>query len=755
MNGGLAVLKDGQVRLYRTTDGLAGNNIRVLHQDVRGRVWIGTDQGLSILEDGRFRNFGMNDGLSGKFITAIHEEQDGTVWIGTFDGGLTRFRNGRFAPCDSGAGFPATSVFQVLDDGRSRLWVSSSTGIYRFDKRELNDYADGRIRQIHWNVYGIADGLKSRECNGGQPAGDRTRDGQLWFPTMKGLAVVEPGSLFTNPVPPPVILEGLRADGKDYQMGSSSLELPAGSRNLEIQYTGLSLVAPEKVTFRYRLLPFDRDWVEAGDRRTALYSNLPPGSYRFQVSAANNDGVWNDTGASMDVVLLPHFYQTWTFWGFCLATVFGLAWSIHHTRTRRLTRLNQELEQRVAERTHRLEQANREMGALIEDLSVARIQAEAASRARSEFVANVSHEIRTPMSGILGLVGLALETPLTAQQQEYLRLTEESAQALLQVLNDVLDFSKIDAGHLSIESAHFHLRGMVEDSMGILAPRAAFKHLRLACEFDPALPEMVVGDAGRLRQVLLNLAGNSVKFTPAGSVFVRVGIESQDDKQVVLWFSVRDTGIGIAKEKQSLIFEPFQQADNSTTRQFGGTGLGLAISARLVAAMKGRIWLESVEGQGTTFHFTTVVERDAAPAPAPAPPDKLEHSPHQLLPLMVLLAEDNRINQKVAVSLLKKQGCAVDVVENGADAIARTADHVYDLVLMDVQMPVMDGLAAASAIREREKESGRHVPIVALTAHAMAGDSDRCLQAGMDAYLTKPINPRQLTEVLERIFQQS
>jgi signal transduction histidine kinase len=311
--------------------------------------------------------------------------------------------------------------------------------------------------------------------------------------------------------------------------------------------------------------------VEAGDRRAAFYASLRPGKYRFQVMAANNDGLWNERGASLELTLRPHFYQTWWFAALCLAGAGALAWTLHVLRTRRLFRLNQDLERRVEERTQSLGQANREMRQMVEELKVARAEAEEATRARTQFVANVSHEIRTPMNGIIGLIGMTLDTPLSEQQQEYLRLTEQSAETLMHVLNEVLDFSKIDAGHLEIRPEPFELRRVVEDAIAILAPRAA-AGVEVVCEFAPDLPQVVIADPLRMRQVILNLAGNAVKFTGKGSVKVSVRVEREEGAELTLGVSVRDTGIGIPPEKLEVIFEPFRQADSSSTRQYGGTG---------------------------------------------------------------------------------------------------------------------------------------------------------------------------------------
>jgi signal transduction histidine kinase/CheY-like chemotaxis protein len=410
-----------------------------------------------------------------------------------------------------------------------------------------------------------------------------------------------------------------------------------------------------------------------------------------------------------------------------------------------------ELEIRVQERTEELRKEIEEHKRTEAEMRRAKEAAEEASRAKSEFLANMSHEIRTPLNGVMGMTDLALGTELTAEQREYLDTVKLSADSLLGVINDILDFSKIEAGRIDIDIRPFNLRDSLESILRTLALRADEKGLELLCELAPEVPEMVRADASRLNQIVINLVGNAIKFTHEGEVAVKVEVDAQGEEERVLHFEVADTGIGVPPEKQKMIFDPFAQADTSTTRKYGGTGLGLTISKRLLEKMGGKIWLASEVGKGSRFHFTlpvAVVDPGTVEIGKTAPPEILRG-------VRVLVVDDNRTNRRILEGMLKRWEMRSTSVEGGEEALvelpaARRAEDPYGLILLDMHMPKIDGFELVERIRQRPELST--ATIMMLTSAGHRGDAERCNKLGISAYLLKPIRQSELREAIARVL---
>jgi signal transduction histidine kinase/DNA-binding response OmpR family regulator len=667
---------------------------------------------------------------------------------------------------------------------------------------------------------------------------------------------------------------------------TKSIVLPYKSSVISFDFVSLNYTSKERKQYAYKLKGFDKDWNYIGTRRTATYTNLDPGNYTLEVKGLNSDGAWSSRTASLQLTVLPPFYLTLWFQLLSGISLVAGILLIYRYRVRRIKAHNAALEKLVWERTQQLEWAINEERSSRQDAERARAEAEQANKAKSIFLATMSHEIRTPMNGVIGMSSLLTQTSLSGEQRSYAETIQTCGENLLTVINDILDFSKIESGKMELEEKEFDLRTCIEEVLDMFAPKAAQTGLDLVYQIECKVPSRITGDSTRLRQILINLVGNAIKFTHTGEVFVRVYLMNiYKDGRVQLGFEVRDTGIGIPEDKLERLFKAFSQVDHSTTRKYGGTGLGLVICEKLIRLMGGYIEVESKPGQGSVFAFAIPTKatsqetgeeafadlRDIAgkrilviddnatnrkilktqlehwrlqPVMAVSGNQALElltggqqfdlvltdmhmpemsgkelaahirhrnpHLPIMLLssigddlsrehrdlfnfvltkpikqqvlckyilntfsnavnvvtekeapaqnilqaefaaqyPLQILLAEDNPFNQAVATAILNKLGYQFDIVENGEEVLNILKQKKYDLILMDVQMPEMDGLEATRIIRNTV--TLQQPVIVAMTANAMQEDKEECLNAGMNDYLSKPVNPEDLVQLLKK-----
>jgi signal transduction histidine kinase/ligand-binding sensor domain-containing protein/DNA-binding response OmpR family regulator/HPt (histidine-containing phosphotransfer) domain-containing protein len=732
---------------------VSSQTIFCTYEDSRNNIWIGTGAGVNryVPETDSFEHCRlMNDKgepVNNPAVLSIREDRSGILWLAT-TGGLYKagLNELSFSLWSDGKESMLGEIHSIEVDGRNRLWLGTTRGLVRIDLE------DGK-RRIYWP----SDGVQGPEFI--PTASWKSSDGELFFGGTNGFNAFFPDKIKDNPYSPPVVLTDFLLSNEPVAVAPDSLlpkpiwmmalervalKLGSTHNSFSLEFATLCFKDPRRNRYRYKLEGLEQAWNEVdSSRRLVTYTRVRPGNYIFRVQGSNESGLWSNKEVALPITILPAWWETVWFRLLILAAALAFVFGLYLWRVRSIERMSRLLEEEVAQRTEELVRSN-------EQLEIARKSAEVANKAKSEFVANMSHEIRTPMNAIMGMTELALRADLSPYLRDYLTKIRYSSQSLLRIINDVLDFSRIEAGKLDIELVEFDVRSVVGNISDVVCTSDACEDIEFLVSVDSTIPIRLVGDPLRLEQVLTNLAGNAVKFTSSGEVVVKVErLEGPGDK-VKLRFSVSDTGIGISEEKLAALFSPFTQADGSTTRQFGGSGLGLTICKRLVNMMGGDIHVQSEPEKGSVFSFELEFE-------SVQDEEKLLTSvPDDMHGMRVLVVDDNETSQEILLAILESLSFEAFAVGSGEEAlhelIAAQQKRPYQLVLLDWKMPGLDGIETALRIDRKKGLLGRIPKIIMVTAFGTEKKRSRAKEVGLEGFLSKPVQPSLLLDTIMGVF---